>query len=91
MDAAPDHQGSTARQQLTSAVICRSHVPQLTHTNEMQTTNRPQTPAEIEAEKRQRENDQRWPLASADREVRRKAIADFIRRSAPNTNGADPR
>jgi len=48
----------------------------------MQTTNRPQTPAEIEAEKRQRENDQRWPLASADRQVRRQAIAELMRRSS---------
>ena len=48
----------------------------------MQTTNRPQTPFEIESEKRQRENDQRWPLASADRQLRRQAIADFMRRNA---------
>ncbi len=48
----------------------------------MQTTNRPQTSYEIEAEKRQRENDQRWPMASSDREVRRQAIADFMRKKA---------
>ncbi len=55
----------------------------------MQTTDRPQTPAEIEAEKRQRENDQRWPLASADRQVRRQAIADLIRRNSAPKAGSN--
>lgn len=73
------------------AVLRSPDVHQPNPLNAMQTNNRPQTPSEIEAEKRQREHDQRWPLASADRDVRRQAIADFMRRTAAKTDGASSR
>lgn len=73
-----DRQTAADHHSVPPVIRSSSHTPP----HEMQTTNRPQTSYEIEAEKRQRENDQRWPMASSDREVRRQAIADFMRKKA---------